>query len=240
MSASIARVLSAARVAFAAAAAATMVAASPAAVGAQCAFDKPTYGSAGYTGRITASLVQAYVNCGDIGGGTPNVEALMNVPACEPPATFAQLGGSPDDTWRFSQVPGASYGKVDMKRTSLSGAPNLTDYPPTLKDVSVRTILKGIVRLPNDTPATGTGKVNVLLRATVDDKSGTYVTVVDFPLDCDITLHGRKADVTKRLGDAMIALGQPRLPDCANVELLSIAVTDPNGAIFAVPGLTLP
>ena len=88
--------------------------------------------------------------------------------------------------------------------------------------------------------ASGTGNVMAILRVTTQDYSGDDMTVIDFPFGFAISLsnsYSGSASVTKKLGDVLQGLNQPGLSDCTSIEIVSIAIRDPNGNIFAVPGV---
>ena len=62
--------------------------------------------------------------------------------------------------------------------------------------------------------------------------------IIDFPLGVPITLNAGTGYVTKKVGDILLGqLHQPRFSDCTSVEFISLAVRDPNGDVFAVPGV---
>ena len=79
--------------------------------------------------------------------------------------------------------------------------------------------------------------MEVVLRPTTDGYANGDMTVVDFPFGFPITLHGGSASVTKKVGDILLGMNQPRFSDCTSLEIVSVAVRDPNGNVFAVPGV---
>jgi hypothetical protein len=204
-------------------------------VSAQCAFDQPN-GSSSYVGLVSASLVRAFVSCNNPGGNTPNVAVLGGgVPGCTPVENYHQQAGSPAGGWAFA--PGTSYGRVQIKRTS--GGPNVGGYPTTARDAAVIIKMYHIDRADGGPGfASGHGVVQVIFRATFNDYDSGDTTSIDFPLGVGFTLSGGSVSITKKVGDLLVqGLGIPRFPDCTTLEVVSIAVKDPNGNIFAVPGV---
>jgi hypothetical protein len=206
----------------------------PARAAAQCAFNGP-HGSSGSTGYFVSSLVRAFVSCGNPGGNTPNTTSVGGIPTCQPVETFHQQAGSPSGGWRFDN--GSSYGVVKIRRTS--GGDN-SPFPPTLRDASVYLKMYHIAQEGGGPGhfASGHGAVQIVFRITSDDYANGDMTYVDFPAGFAFTLNGGYVSMTKKLGDLMRdGLSQPRFPDCTSIEVVSVTVVDPNGNIFAVPGV---
>jgi hypothetical protein len=212
------------------------VALAPPRVSAQCAFDRPTHGSTTNTGDLRTSLVQAYVACGNPGGNTPNAAYLGIVPACSPPETLNVQAGSPVSGWRFSQVPGQSWGRLEMNRQS-----GVFVNPSGIRDMRIRLTLKQIVQTNGTTPvAAGTpGTIALLLRSTVSDPVNGDMTMIDFPVNIPFafTTAGIVNNATTILGNVMNSSFGFRFPDCASIEIVSVAVLDSNSNVFAVPGI---
>ena len=216
------------------------VVAAPAYAAPPCQFDRPMGSSSGSVGTYSTTLMQAYVSCNNPGGNVPNATTVTGVvPSCAPPETFHQQSGSPANGWRFSQNPGSgSYGKVYMKRTTAG--PNLPGFPQTQRDLYMKLTLRGIVSGGNtNNPATGNGSLLAVVRITTEDYENGPMTVIDFPLSFVVPMNNGSATVVKKLGDLLIDLGQPRLPDCSLIEVVSISIRDPNGDVLAVPGIKL-
>jgi hypothetical protein len=208
----------------------------PPRVSAQCAFDRPTQGNVTNTGDLRTSLVQAYVGCGNPGGNPPNTINQGGVPACAPPETFNVQAGSPASGWRFSQVPGVSWGRLELNRQS-----GVFVNPPGIRDTRIRLNLRKIVLTNGTTPvAAGTpGTIALVLRATVNDPVNNDMTILDFPINIPFafTTAGTVTNFTAILGTVMNSSVGFRFPDCASIEVVSVAVLDSNGNVFAVPGI---
>ena len=207
----------------------------PSSVGAQCAFDRPN-GSSSYIGSYTSSLVRAYVSCNNPGGNPANTTTVGGIPSCWPTEDFGQYAGSPPNGWRFSNGIGSSTGKVQIRRTS--GGANLGGLPSTLRDTAVKVKLYHIARNSGGY-ASGTGNVQLLLRVTTQDYLGDDMTVIDFPFGFPIALSSGNGSgfATKKIGDALFDLDNPRFTDCTSFEVVDVTVRDPNGTAFAVPGV---
>jgi hypothetical protein len=207
----------------------------PTRAAAQCAFNGP-HGSSGSTAYFVSSLVRAFVSCGNPGGNTPNATSVGGIPTCQPVETFHQQAGSPSGGWRFDN--GSSYGVVKIKRTT--GGDN-APFPPTLRDAVVYLKMYHIAQEGGGPGhfANGKGTVQMVFRITSDDYANGDMTYVDFPAGFGFTLNGGSVYMTKKLGDLMKDISQPRFPDCTSIEVVSVWVVDPNGNVFAVPGVKL-
>jgi hypothetical protein len=211
---------------------AASVATTPLPAEAQCAFDRPN-GSSGSTATLTTSLVRAFVSCGNVGGNAPNATSAGGLPTCQPVETFHEQSGSPANGWQFHE--GTSYGRVYVKRSS--GGPNL-GFPPTLHDATITLKLYHIGNESGGGFASGNGRILVLLRATFDDYVSGDMTAIDFPLTFSFTLTGSgSVSISKKVGDVLATISQPRFPDCTTLEIVTVRVSDPNSNVFAVPGV---
>lgn len=209
----------------------------PTSVGAQptCEFDRP-FASSSYTGYFKSSLVRAFVPCNNPGGNTPNATTITgSVPTCYPVEDFHEQAGSPAGGWEFHS--GTSYGTVTVKRAKGVG-PNL-GFPPPRLDAVIEVKLYHIGSTDEAGFADGTGTVQVVIRVTTQDYSEDDMTVIDFPFGFPIALSSGNGSgfATKKVGDALFDLDSPRFTDCTSFEVVSIAVRDPNGTVFAVPGV---
>src|SRR5687767_5374864 len=173
----------------------------PTSVGAQptCEFDRP-FASSSYIGAFKSSLVRAFVSCNNPGGNTPNATTITGtVPTCYPVENFHEQAGSPAGGWEFHS--GTSYGTVTINRAKGVG-PNL-GFPPPRLDAAIAVKLYHIGSSDGPGFASGTGTVQVVLRATTQDYSGDDMTVIDFPFGFPISLNGGNGSgyVTKKVGD---------------------------------------
>lgn len=199
---------------------------------AQCAFQRPNDPLVSHTGRVDTRLVQAYVACGSCTlcgeiSNPPNIAALAGVPACSSPQTENQLAGNPVNGWLWGSSP-TSWGRVRLTRAPSLSCP--------VKDVRVQLWLRHVVDATG--PATGTGTLNLMVRATFNNPPD--VTMVDFPVAIAFPLAAGNTTFQSYLGPAFALLGQPCLPQtCTNLEVLTIEVIDENGNKFARPGIEL-
>jgi hypothetical protein len=206
----------------------------PVGANAQCAFDRPN-GSSGTTAYLVSSLVRAFVSCNNPGGNAPNATTIAGIPSCYPVENFHQQAGSPNGGWEFR--PSSSAGKVYLKRTTA--VENIFTPPTTLRDAAITVKLSHIGN-NNGGYATGIGSVMAYIRVTTQDYLGDDMTIIDFPFGFGISLNNSlsgSGSVTKKLGDILAGLNQPGFSDCTSIEILSIWVRDPNGNVFAVPGV---
>jgi hypothetical protein len=215
---------------------AAFLAAVPTTLFAQCSFGHP-----GKAGKIQTSLTQAFVFCSPDGTGSagvlPNDATEGGIPACSPPETFGQLSGNYTTAWRFDPLKGT--GQVQLK-TSSAFPPNVLNPPGNSADVDVMLKLHSV--FDGLGPASGTGRLVLLLRATLDDRVGGDMTIVDLPLNAPVPLTFGKATVRTSI-DSMLngaPLNQPGLPGCASLEVLFVGVDDPDGDDFANGGVYLP
>jgi hypothetical protein len=212
------------------------IAAMPSPLLAQCGFEHP-----GQASKIQMALTQAFLFCSPDGTGSagvlPNTSTEGGIPACSPPETFGELSGNYSSRWRFD--PRIGTGGIQLKVSRAFPASPLNP-PDNSADIAVLLKLHGVVG--EDGPASGTGRLFILYRATLDDRAGGDTTMVDVPLYTDVPVTSGRA-VLKTSFDSMLndaPLNQPGLPTCSSVELIYMAVDDPNGDTFAVPGAYLP
>jgi hypothetical protein len=189
---------------------------------AQCAFAH---------GQVTgingwASMVQAFAPCGapDFDGFpalTPNTFTVGGIPACSPPQTYHELAGNPANGW----VLDPNTGRARLKLDQLAN--------PT--DIRIRLELDDIRDgTGNFAPPIGNGALVLLLRLTLDDPAGGDMTTVDIPLGIPVSIGNATGDATlvTTLNQTLAILGQPPLPTCTNVEVVTAILFDPNGDRF--------
>jgi len=198
--------------------------------------------------NFKVSLVQAFVSCGNAGAPSPNTATEGGVPTCQPIQTFNEADGSPPSGWRWNPL--TSSGTVAMKPTlvpackqggtslpaacpgGLNPAGDTADLLATLK-------LKGVVSDDAPLGASGDGTLATVARATLRDRVGGPMTVVDFPAGFPFTLTAGKASL-KTSADALLnSIGQTGLPHCTSLEIVSISVLDENGNAFGSLGAWL-
>ena len=209
------------------------VAVAPSAVSAQCAFEHPRKAS-----KVHVSLVSAFTGCGGLYyGNSPNTTTEGNVPACKPPETYDQQAGSPSNGWRWNELEGM--GQVQLKASSKF-PPSALNPPSNSADILIRLKMSGVDTQSFGPPASGNGNLALIMRMTFDDRASGDGTVVDFPLNAPFAMTDGKANVKTSVDSVLNSDPQPGLPRCSNVEVLSIAIIDPNGNTFANEGLYLP
>jgi hypothetical protein len=212
------------------AAAAALILGSAVSVDAGCDFEHPRKAKVFQT-----DFVQAFVSCG--GGSAPNTTSASGIPGCTPPETFNQLYSTPIDGWQWDER--RSRGQLLIREVQDPfGIPNSRNAKMKLR---LRRILDG-----TGNPANGFGTLALLLRVTLEDTvvsapgMGTDLTMVDFPAPFTIQM----VDGNGTLGGVLFPqpFGVPLLfflPGCSSMEIVSVAVLDPNGNPFGRPGVFL-
>lgn len=210
---------------------------------AQCAFEHPKQAK-----KVQASLVQAFVSCGNPGGNSPNTTVGGSVPACKPPETFCeQSANCPGTGWEWDES-GASgtvvfkslqfcYGKsTGTPLVACSPTDPLNSAQGGSADLYVALKLKKVLTSGNQNPATGTGTLATVARATMNDTTNGDATVIDFPAGFQFNLVDGAANM-KTSSDALLnTQSLAGLPPCTSIELVSVHVLDTNGDKFASIG----
>jgi hypothetical protein len=195
---------------------------------AQCAYEHPKK-----AGGLKSSLVQAMVSCNNPGGNTPNSTTEGGVPTCAPPETFNEQAGSPSGGWKWDEAKGK--GDVSFKAAKNK----IVGQPADSADLAVQLKMGGIITTTG--PANGNGVLATVARATLKDRMNGDMTVVDFPAGFQVTAVDGKISRKTTANDLLVnVLGQPALPSCSSIEVVSVAVVDPNGNNFATMGSFLP
>jgi hypothetical protein len=194
---------------------------------AQCAFEHPKK-----AGKFQSNLVQAFVSCGNPGGGSnsPNSTTEGGVPSCKPPETFSAQSGNTATGWQWDETKGQ--GQVQFKSQKVSKNPAVT--PANSTDLSVQAKLSGV--LVGGAPANGNGALATTARATFNDRMNGDMTVVDFPANFPLTVTNGKAKLKTSADVLLNGISQPGLPDCTSIETVSITIVDSNGDTFANTG----
>lgn len=202
---------------------------------AQCAFPHPKVAT-----KTQATLVQAFVSCGNVGGNSPTTKTEGNVDACKPVETYFEQSNNQTTGWRFG-VKGK--GQVQVKAVKVA-PPGVT--PADSTDVLVSAKVSDVEDQAGP-PGVGTdalhavGTVSTTARATFNDRTNGDLTVTDFPADFAIPLMkgAGKIKLSADLGP-LATLSQPGLPHCTSIENVSIFIKDTGGDIFANQGIFLP
>jgi hypothetical protein len=217
---------------------------------AQCAFEHPKK-----AGKLQSNLVQAFVSCGNPGGNTSNGNTTEGgVPACKPPETYSQKAlNDSSGGWKWDEL--SAQGKLSFQakkactgKTSPGAPPPcspsspLNQGPPPSADLAIKLQLKGILQGPGagTTPATGSGILATVARATLEDRMNGDMTVVDFPAGFGFAMTDGKAKLQTSADALLNGIGQPGLPPCTSIEVVTIRVIDSKGDTFAVMGTYLP
>ena len=209
---------------------------------AQCSVQHPSYNRA-----FQGYLVQAMVSCGNAGGSAINTTTEGGVDACQPIETPNEKNGGEPNGWRWN--PAYSKGRIRLipyptpgvwKRDTplLPAVPGLN--PPDTTDLRVELNLDGIIASDSPLGATGTGMLATLARATLNDREGGEMTVIDFPAGFPFSLHNGQTRLRTSVDALLNSIGQPGLPHCSVLEIVMISVLDENGNPFGVLGAWLP
>jgi hypothetical protein len=192
---------------------------------------------------VVASLVQAYVSCNNPSGRTDNSNTETGTATCYPAETIAgfDAGGQenvPDGTWVWGPK---SSGTLSFKaaKNKITGPPN-DPTDTTAADLAITIKMSDIQ--DQDGPVEGpSGSVNSLARTTLIDRAEDKVmTVFDFPTAFSFQVIGGKANYKITATQIINPLGQPALPACTTIELVSVVIRDPLGNDFAHIGTYLP
>jgi hypothetical protein len=186
-------------------------------------------------GQLKSSLVQAFVSCNNPGGNTPNTTTEGGVPACSPPESFHEQAGNPNGGWLWDSAKGK--GDVSFKAAKNKAVHPLNPANDTA-DLAVQLKMSGI--LNQNGPAGGSGVLATVARATLEDRMNGPLTVVDFPAGFPITAIAGKISLKTTANALLNGIGQPGLPGCSSIEVVSVNVVDPNGNAFANLGTYLP
>ena len=201
-------------------------------VGAQCDFDH-----AGQAKQYRSDLVPVFFPC-DI--HYTNDETEGGLPSCSPPQTDAEQAGSSPAAWHWNRFFSAQIarGSVQLKAVANRVVSPLNPRGDTA-DVKVKLRLKNITD-GSGALADGTGRFFVLMRVTTDDRAGGDMTLIDLPVQLPFTLRRGKVTLSSSFNLALNGDGQPGLPPCSNIEVLSLLVYDPLDNWFASAGLFVP
>lgn len=198
---------------------------------AQCSFEHPKK-----AGKYQASLVQAFVSCGNLGGNTPDATTEGGIPSCKPPQTFNEHNGNFSTGWRWDELKGS--GSVQLKSAKNKIGLSFLDPPDDTTDVAVSLKLNGV--LDQLGPASGTGTLALIVRATLKDRMNGDMTVIDFPAGFGVPITDGKVSLKTTANSLLNNISQPGLPGCSSLELVDIRVNDENGNTFATVGLFNP
>ena len=188
---------------------------------AQCAFDGPAkaYG-------LTTSLVRAFAGCPAGSFPAPNSQTGTGVPTCSPP--YAHSPYEFDDS---------SYCKVRLRAKLEDPCSTGSSSPCTgiTGSISCERIMQpgGNGMIPAHTHG---WVLSMVVRVTLDDLDLGDMTVIDFPIRIQLKgPSGGKLIDDFRLESNTLSLDD-LIPPCAEVELVSMSLQDPDGMPFAKIG----
>jgi hypothetical protein len=194
---------------------------SVASANAQCAFDGPAKAKG-----IKTSLIRSFAGCPSITFASPNSSTGGGVPTCAPPYAHS--------AFLFDNKAGS----CNFNTSAKIEAPCSNGQPGNCMNLSIKTGCKGVLESDGVTPVSGPGwSVSTVSRATLNDPDNGDMTVIDFPVQIPFPAaskgkFSRKTDTNELLD----LLGLPALPECTQVEVVSLAVQDPGGNPFAKIG----
>jgi hypothetical protein len=191
---------------------------------AQCSFDEPIKAKG-----TKSSFVRAYAVCG--GGITfpsTNTSTMAGVPGCTPPFPLSPFFFANDK----SGCSFKSTQKFEDPCTDGSGIP--------CANLKISSKCDGVLNTDNSTPTSLPGwAMNTVARATFDDNTSGDMTVINFPAQFAFPQASggsfKLKSSTNELLETLFGPGSA-LPGCTAIQLISVAIADPNGSIFAVLG----
>lgn len=176
--------------------------------------------------KYQTNMVQAFVACGNVGGNSPSTTTEGGVPSCTV-ETPNERAGSPPNGWRWDETRGQA--QVQIKAVCRTAA-----------DAAVKVKISGVVDGAG-LPAATEGTFALILRLTFDDPSGGgNMTTVDLLGAVPMTLVSGKGAITTTVGVMLTESGLPDLPNGTSSEILDVQIVDPNGNLFAHPGIYNP
>ncbi len=191
--------------------------------GAQCTFDAPTKAKG-----IKTSMVRAYAGCPGVTFASPNTSTMAGVPGCTPPFALSE--------YRFDDETGSC--SVKMKSQYAELCPNNVFSDPPCMVSMLKAKCVGILdpaALPADDPGFA---LQLVTRWTFADSSGGDMTVIDFPSQLAVPQlrNGGFTLTTDPFEGGCELFFCQRPPGCTSIEILTIALKDPGGNVFAVLG----
>lgn len=200
---------------------------------AQCSFDEPAKAKG-----LKSDLIRSYSACPGVTFLSPNTITMAGVPGCND----ASGNPVPRSPFKFNDKKGKCSVKTQAKVFSDCPVPG---DPPTSTGVPCMNLTlsakcSGITEGDGSTPISGGAwSLNTVARATFNDSAGGDMTVIDFPAQFAFATPAKgkmklKQD-TNGLLNFLFGPGS-ELPGCTAIEVLSLAVADPDGGIFAVMG----
>jgi hypothetical protein len=185
---------------------------------AQCAFDGPAKAKG-----MKTSLIRSFAGCPSITFASPNSSTGGGVPTCAPPYAHS--------SFLFHNKNGSCSFSTSAKLES----PCSNSQPGDCMNLSIKASCKGVLESDGVTPVSGSGwSISTVTRATLNDPDNDDMTVIDFPVQIPLSVAVNGSFNSKTNTHILLDnLGLPALPACTQVEVISLAVQDPDGNPFA-------
>ena len=190
---------------------------------AQCSFDEPSKAKG-----TSSSFARAYAGCPSITFAAPNTSTMAGVPGCTPPFALSAFNFAAEDS-------GCKFKSQHFLEKNCSDG-----SAGACANLKIRSSCLGVLEADQATPTNAAGwALNTVARATFDDNSSGDMTVIDFP--AQFGFEQAKGGYFKMKGstnDLLNNLFGPgsALPACTAIEIVSVAIADPSGNIFAKIG----
>ena len=193
---------------------------------AQCAFDAPAKAKG-----FKSSLIRAYAPCPGVTFASPNTSTMAGVPGCAPP--------NASSAYEFDD----ETGECSVRASHKVATPCPDGIAASCSVLRIVTKCRGLLD-PGGTTLTNTGgwTLNVIYRATINDTANGDITIIDFPAQFaapavangNLKLTFEIGPCTQGICD-LFGSGSD-LPPCTQLELLSVALHDPDGNAFGKLG----
>lgn len=171
--------------------------------------------------KIKTSMVRAFTPCGEPGGNSVNSSLDGILPACAPPQPLSLYNFKPPcDGSCTVQI------KTKIQYCGIPAQPCCC--------ITTSTSCKGILA-PSSSPASGTFSLAMVLRITGNDASNGDVTSISTPFNAMMQAINGKI---KHKSGCVTIPPDGVIPACSSVELVDLAILDPDGDRFAVPGVS--
>jgi hypothetical protein len=171
--------------------------------------------------QIKTSMVRAFTACGEPGGNSPNATTETGIPSCAPPV--------PLSAYNFKPPCGGSCSvqiKAAKKVCGTAGTPCCC--------ITINSKCSGVLG-PDTLPANGPFSLFARLRVTGNDALGGDMTLIDTPFNRTMNFTSGKAYYKSGCIDLPV---DAVIPTCSSVEFVDLAIIDPDGDRFAVPGVS--
>jgi hypothetical protein len=187
---------------------------------AQCSFDSPSSAK-----RLNTSLVRAYATCAGITVPTPNTSTMAGVPACGPPLALSEFEFGPD-------------GACSLLIKTRHEEPCADGSGTSCMKPSLRVRCEGVLNPGGGLTNAPGWSLRLITRRTVSDPASGDMTQLDIPstLVFEQARNGAFRLRADAFDGACPFLACPALPGCTNLQIVSAAIADPTGRVFAVPG----